>query len=51
VALIGHKEKRNLRMLQALILLLHATIHLIVRADRMTKIVRREDVLKQVMTN
>jgi hypothetical protein len=51
VALIGHKEKRSLRMLQALISLLLAMMHLIVPADRMTKIVRREDVLKQVMTN
>jgi hypothetical protein len=51
VAQIGHKEKPNLRMLQVLISLLHATMRLIALADRTTKTVRREDAHEPEMTN
>ena len=51
VALIGHKERLNLRMLLVSTLLLHATMRLTVRVDRMTKIVPKAAAHVQEMTN
>ena len=51
MALIGHKAKRNLRMLLVLISVLLAMMRLIALVDRTTKIVRREDALDVEMTN
>jgi hypothetical protein len=48
---IGRKEKRNLRMLLALILLLHATMRLTALVDHMTKTVPRADAHDVEMTN
>ena len=51
-ARIGLKAKDNLQMLLVLILMRLVMMHLIVRVDHMTKIVRtRKDVVRKVIEN